>query len=94
MAERYLKAFADLNGQQLEYWFPKDIEGLEKELTDTEQDIEGIQQEIESLQEQKEQREAEASEDEKITQLEKNRAEAELKVGLIEQELSKLKGES
>ncbi len=91
MAVEYLKVFADLEDQQLEFWLSQDEKGLEKELTDTERDIEGILQKIESLQEQKEQREAEESEDERIVQLEKSKAEAGLKLELIKTKLTELK---
>lgn len=91
MAVEYLKVFADLEGQQLEFWLPKDSKALEKEQSNTEKEIEDFEREIESLQEQKEQREAEESEEEQIAILGCNKSEAELKLGLMKTKLSELK---
>lgn len=91
MAEEYIECFGTLNGEQLEFWFPKTEDGLEKDLTQTEKEIESLQEEIENLKERKAEKEADTLEDEQITVLEKNKAEAGLKLNLINQELSKLK---
>ena len=90
MTEKYIKVFGTLEGQKLEYWLPPTEKELETQLTETESEAERIEREIETLQERKAQREAEALEEERIPQLERDKARCKLKARLIKVECDKL----